>query len=195
MGSQLFSINATTPDIPGLTYLRDYVTADVERALLTAIDAEPWDETWKRRRQVYGAAYGTSRQDYRALPAWSDELVTRLYAEGVSEQLFDHMVVNEYLPGQGISLHRDYEPFGRTVVSLSLLSDCVMDFRRVADAHRESILLERFSLLVLSDAARYEWEHGIAPRKKDRWEGTSLPRKRRVSVTLRQRVRGGHEQQ
>jgi alkylated DNA repair dioxygenase AlkB len=99
---------------------------------------------------------------------------------------FDQMLVNEYLPGQGISLHRDYEPFDRTVVSISLLSACVMDFRRVADGRRESLLLEPRSLLVLSDEARYEWEHGIAPRKKDRWRGGPVPRSRRVSVTFRQ---------
>jgi alkylated DNA repair dioxygenase AlkB len=29
------------------------------------------------------------------------------------------------------------------------------------------LLLERRSLIVLSDEARYDWEHGIAARKKD----------------------------
>ena len=95
------------------------------------------------------------------------------------------MLVNEYLPGQGIALHRDYEPFDRTVVSLSLLSACVMDFRHVKSGRLESLLLEPRSLLVLSDEARYEWEHGIAPRKNDRWEGVTIPRARRLSVTFR----------
>jgi alkylated DNA repair dioxygenase AlkB len=93
--------------------------------------------------------------------------------------------VNEYTPGQGISSHRDYAPFGRTVVSLSLLSPCVMDFRHVASGRKESLLLEPRSLLVLSDAARFEWEHGIAPRKGDMWQGLRWDRGRRVSVTFR----------
>jgi alkylated DNA repair dioxygenase AlkB len=98
---------------------------------------------------------------------------------------FDQMLVNEYLPGQGISLHRDYEPFGRTVVSLSLLSPCVMDFRHPASGRKGRLLLQRRSLLVLSDDARYVWEHGIAARKKDAWHGLSVGRGRRLSVTFR----------
>ena len=42
-------------------------------------------------------------------------------------------LVNEYLPGQGIALHLDYQPFDRTVASLSLLSPCVMEFRHAQD--------------------------------------------------------------
>jgi hypothetical protein len=40
-------------------------------------------------------------------------------------------------------------------------------------------------LLVLSDKARYEWQHGIARRKKDRWNGQIISRQRRLSVTFR----------
>jgi alkylated DNA repair dioxygenase AlkB len=65
------------------------------------------------------------------------------------------------------------------------LSACVMDFRRVKDGRREAMLLEPRSLLVLSDDARYEWEHGIARRKNDRWHGSLMPRSRRISVTFR----------
>ena len=46
-----------------------------------------------------------------------------------------------------------------------------MDFRHPATGRKEGLLLEPRSLLVLSDEARYEWEHGIAPRKRDVWQG------------------------
>jgi alkylated DNA repair dioxygenase AlkB len=95
------------------------------------------------------------------------------------------MLVNEYLPGQGIALHRDYAPYGRTVASLSLLSPCVMDFRHPPTGRRERLLLLPRSLLVLSDAARTDWEHGIAPRKRDAWHGQPVDRRRRLSVTFR----------
>jgi alkylated DNA repair dioxygenase AlkB len=95
------------------------------------------------------------------------------------------MLVNEYLPGQGIALHRDYDPFDATVASISLISPCVMDFRRVADGERVAWLLAPRSLLVLSDEARYQWEHGIARRKNDRWNGRTFPRSRRLSITFR----------
>ena len=71
------------------------------------------------------------------------------------------------------------------MVSLSLLSPCVMDFRHPPTGRAERLLLEPRSLLVLSDAARYEWEHGIAPRKRDVWQGMRVERARRLSVTFR----------
>jgi hypothetical protein len=185
--SELFpeEMISAAPVIRGLSYLRDYIAKNEEQKLVTAIDAEPWDETWDRRRQPYGASYGRGKSDVRPIPAWGLALVERLRTEGVGGRRFDQMLVNEYTPGQGISFHRDYDPFDRTVVSLSLLSPCLMEFRRVSDGRRESMLLEPRSLLILEDEARYEWEHGIARRKSDRWAGAVLPRRRRLSVTFR----------
>lgn len=173
------------PAIPGLRYLRDYISAREEMELAAAIDLEPWNSTWKRRRQLYGWSYGRGDEPVRPIPAWGLRLAKCMHDDRISDRPFNQMLINEYLPGQGISLHRDYKPFDRTVVSLSLLSPCVMDFRHATNERRESLLLERRSLLVLSDEARYEWQHGIAPRKKDRWHGGVIERGRRLSVTFR----------
>lgn len=175
---------ADVPSVPGLRYLPGYVTEAEERALVAAIDGMPWNAEWKRRRQPYGAGYGASG-DSGPIPEWGIPLAGRMLADGVTGRPFDQMMVNEYTPGQGISAHRDYAPFGRTVVSLSLLSTCVMDFKHVSSGRRESLLLEPRSLLVLSDAARFDWEHGIAARKGDVWQGVRWDRGRRVSVTFR----------
>jgi alkylated DNA repair dioxygenase AlkB len=174
-----------TPSISGLSYHANYITAQQESELTAAIDSQAWDTTWKRRRQPYGRAYGNAAETRPDIPQWAEFLIERLGSEGISEVPFDQMLVNEYYPGQGIAMHRDYEPFDRTVVSLSLLSACVMDFRHIKSGRRESLLLEPRSLLVLSDEARYEWAHGIAARKKDKWDGAVVPRARRLSVTFR----------
>jgi alkylated DNA repair dioxygenase AlkB len=175
------------PAIPGLQYRPDFVTATEEQALATAIDAMEWDTSWERRRQPYGSNYSNDRSaaETPAIPSWTNFLVDRLQDQGIAEARFDQMLVNEYEPGQGIAFHRDYQPFDRTVVSLSLLAPCVMEFRHAANRRHESLLLERRSLLVLSDEARYEWEHGIARRKNDRWKGVLLLRARRLSITFR----------
>jgi len=177
------------PSIPGLQYLRDYISPLQEEKLRATIDGSSWDTTWQRRRQLYGQSYGRANDNVVALPAWGRTLADRVYQDRLSERPFDQMLVNEYLPGQGISLHRDYETFDRTVVSLSLLSACVMDFRHVRDGRREAMLLEPRSLLVLSGEARYDWQHGIAGRRKDRWQGILLPRGRRLSITFRTSVK------
>jgi len=178
---------ADIPPIPGLRYVPEYVTEAEELAFVDAIDRMPWNTEWRRRRQPYGAGYGTGGE-VAPIPVWGRRLAARLLADGVTDQPFDQMLVNEYLPGQGIALHRDYAPFGRTVTSLSLLSRCVMDFHHPATGRKERLLLERRSLLVLGDEARFDWEHGIAPRKRDNWQGHALERKRRLSVTYRFRI-------
>jgi len=172
------------PAIPGLAYFADCISEDDERTLVRDIDQLAWDTSWRRRRQMYGGAYGGGA-DAPPIPDWGTKIAERIFADGITHEPFNSMLVNEYLPGQGIALHRDYEPFGRTVASLSLLSPCVMDFRHKATQRKERLLLEPRSLLVLSDVARYEWEHGIAPRKKDHWHGFHWKRGRRLSVTFR----------
>ncbi|HYO23549.1 MAG TPA: alpha-ketoglutarate-dependent dioxygenase AlkB [Lacipirellulaceae bacterium] len=173
------------PNIGGLRYWPDFIDQQVEAALVSEIDAAPWDETWERRRQPYGRTYGGGTGQTAEIPSWARELAKRIATAAGEPDGFDQVLVNEYLPGQGIALHCDYEPFDRTVASLSLLSQCVMDLRHAADGRRAEILLEPRSLLVLSDEARYAWMHGIARRKNDRWAGARAPRRRRLSVTFR----------
>src|SRR5687768_11178367 len=92
---------STRPAIAGLSYLREYITEDEEKRLVTAIDGAPWDETWDRRRQPYGASYGPNKGERLQIPPWGRALVDRLHAEGISDRPFDQMLVNEYEPGQG----------------------------------------------------------------------------------------------
>jgi alkylated DNA repair dioxygenase AlkB len=179
------SLVSSAPSIPGLRYLPNYVLYETERKLIAAIDAESWNTAWQRRRQLYGADYGKSEGNPQPMPDWGVELAERMYADGITPHRFDQMLVNEYVPGQGISMHRDYQTFDDTVVSLSLLSTCIMDFRYAEDGRRESLLLEPRSLLVLSGESRQGWQHGIAARKKDAWQGRKLQRGRRLSVTFR----------
>jgi alkylated DNA repair dioxygenase AlkB len=185
----LFPHEVTPEDVPsigGLVYLPRFLDQSEEDRLIQAIEALPWDTTWQRRRQLYGGAYG--KGDAAAdIPAWGHELAKRIFDAGLAREPFNHMLVNEYLPGQGIALHRDYQPFGRTVASLSLVSAYVMDFHNPQENRKQSLLLEPRSLLVLSDEARYVWQHGIVPRKTDVWHGVRFTRARRLSVTFRAR--------
>jgi alkylated DNA repair dioxygenase AlkB len=183
--SILFPEDSFIPVIPGLTYSPRFISPEEERELVEAIDREPWDESWDRRRQPYGAPYGREGRAAPPIPSWGKALASKIFDSGNSPYQFDQMLVNEYLPGQGIAMHCDYEPFDDTVVSISLLSPCVMEFRRLTDSCHERLLLEPRSLLVLANEARYQWQHGIASRKNDRWQGEVIPRRRRLSVTFR----------
>lgn len=179
-------MNPVVPDIPGLTYRPDFLTKADEKALLRFIDDGRWDTHWQRRIQAYGDSYGLA-SSRSAMPAWGEGLARRLFDEGLTPFLCDRMLVNEYLPGQGIAPHVDYEPYDRTVVSISLGSACVMEFARVDGTAKHSAWLEPRSVLVMDGEARYLWTHGIAARQKDVWNGAAFKRGRRVSITFRRR--------
>ncbi len=187
----LFTGNASAiPNINGLSYIPDWISPDNEAELISIIDQQPWACDLKRRVQHYGYVY-----DYKArnvtrdlylgeLPDWLQSLAQKLVSDGLFQTTPDQVIINEYLPSQGISPHIDCIPcFGRTIASLSLGSLCVMDFCKVAEKH--SLMLQPSSLLVLSDSARYEWQHGIAARKTDKHDGEIISRTRRLSLTFR----------
>ena len=84
------------------------------------------------------------------LPEWLKILSEKLYQEGYMPKIADQVIVNEYLPGQGISAHIDCEPcFQDTIVSLSLGSSCVMDFTNKFEQNQKGSALVR-SMEVLS---------------------------------------------
>ena len=181
----------TMNDINGLTYIRNFISKSEHDLLLQRIDSEPWLTELQRRVQHYGYKYDyakhqISRSMYIApLPDWSLGIAQRLH-QSYSPTLPDQVIVNEYEPGQGIAKHTDCRTcFRDTIISLSLCSPSVMDFTNNKKGVKRSILLEPRSLIVLKGEARYEWAHGIAKRKSDKFQGRVFKRTRRVSLTFR----------
>lgn len=176
--------------IPGLTYVPDYISSESEEELLEAIDSQDWCVDLKRRTQHYGYKY-----DYKArsidsssylgpMPYWARDLCSRLRADLIFAEIPDQVIINEYMPGQGIAPHIDCIPcFTDTICSLSLESSCIMDFS-LGDM-KKNITLEPKSLLILQNEARYSWKHGISARKSDH----GVKRQRRISLTFRKIIK------
>ncbi|MDQ3774229.1 MAG: alpha-ketoglutarate-dependent dioxygenase AlkB [Pseudomonadota bacterium] len=121
------------------------------------------------------------------LPDWAQAVAGQLVDRCLFPAMPDQVIVNEYEPGQGIKDHVDCEPcFTDTVASLSLGSKCVMHFTEKDTRRVVPVLLEPRSLVVLTGPARYEWTHGIPPRKSDEIRADSFRRSRCVSLTFRQ---------
>jgi alkylated DNA repair dioxygenase AlkB len=184
---------ASSIEIPGLTYVPEYITFEEQNLLIHAIDQQEWSINLKRRVQHYGYRYdyknGTlaSASYLGALPDWAGNIASRLFDDKLTEEAFDQLIVNEYQPGQGIISHVDCVPcFGNTIISLSLGGPCVMDFTHSQTQKKVSLLLSPGSLVVMHKEARYLWQHGIAPRKKDNYKGTEITRTRRISMTFRE---------
>jgi len=103
----------------------------------------------------------------------------------------NQLTVNEYNPGVGIGSHIDtVTAFGDDLLSLSLSSDTVMEFRQVSteegeQPRRKLVFLPRRSLLFMAGDARYKWEHMIVSRMTDTHCGKIIRRGKRISLTLR----------
>lgn len=180
-------------DLPeGLICLENYISQEGARMLFQHVDAALWRSDLKRRVQHYGYRYDyktrqARREDYLGpLPGFLQKFADRLTDDGHFETTPDQVIVNEYLPGQGISAHVDCRPcFGDTIAMLSLLSGCVMRFADQESSRKIDLYLQPSSLVVMRGPARQTWTHAIPSRKSDTVAGQKHVRSRRISLTFR----------
>ena len=187
------------PDVPGLVYKPDFLDEEHERRLVEWIDTQAWSNELKRRVQHYGWRYEYKGRKVDPsmrlgeLPAELLELAERLYDRKLVPQLPDQVIVNEYQAGQGISVHMDAPgSFADGIATISLLESWEMNFHapsgRGQKANVVPRLLERRSVAVMNDDARWKWKHEIRARKSDppfSENGKRRPRERRISLTFR----------
>lgn len=132
-------------------------------------------------------------------------------------RVFDQMIVNNYVPGDGLTPHIDLHAFADGVAVVSLQSAVVMDMyppvvcgvpNSEGGMEYETsypVWLAPGDVLFLSGDARWRWRHGIAKRRHDPPRGWSpiansssggdswVERGFRTSVTLRAMREDGHE--
>ncbi|XP_041973231.1 alkylated DNA repair protein alkB homolog 8 [Aricia agestis] len=158
----------------GLHLLENFISDEEEMLLINLFD---WvEEANLKNRQVkhygYEFRYGSNDVDLSAplsekIPPECDILWQRIRESGFNIDTPDQLTVNKYSPGQGIPSHVDrHSPFGYTILSLSLGSQVVMDWKRHSGEYIPVVVPAR-SLLIMTGEARYDWQHGIQPRTWD----------------------------
>lgn len=191
--------------IPGLLYYADFLSNELHNTLCQIIDSQPWDHFIARRQQFYGEVYYHTRHNHKDLqPSEITEQrldidLLRPHLEACrqffpNESFPSQILVNEYRNRLGIASHfEDFEAFGDTILTLSLLQPIYMTLKkplyRTNDCEEyhdiQKIYLAPKSLLVMSSTARFDYRHGIS---KYKWIGSELQRDdsyRRISITLR----------
>jgi len=178
--------------INGLKYISNFISQDNELQLINIINKQLWSLDLKRRTQHYGYKYDyTTKKIDQSLylgpiPLWLEKYCYKLVDDKHFSKLPDQVIINEYLPGQGINKHVDCVTcFGDTVASLSLNSTCIMAFENIQNHMVGEMALAPLSLLVLSNEARYQWLHSIPARTQDIIANQVIPRTRRLSLTFR----------
>ncbi len=171
----------------GSRLIRDFITLQEESALLKKLQNESWYDALSRKVIHYGTQYryfaNEPTRDVAQIPEWIPPLIV---GDKSMNNFFNQIIINAYLPGEGIGSHvDDVKQFGDTIATLSLGSTCVMDMTH--KQNKTAIFLPRRSLLILEGEARYQWSHGIAKRKKDLVPGSQhkITRTKRVSITYR----------
>lgn len=162
----------------------NFISEDEENKLLEEILNMPFNNDLKRRTQHYGYKYPYTKNPVSLIkcdpiPNFLNNILTKLNEK--FNKSFDQIIINEYLPGQGIFPHIDNPKFfGDTIISLSLGSDILMV---IGD---KEIDLPKNSILILQEEFRYSLKHGIVGRKKDIINGINRERHTRISITFRE---------
>lgn len=161
----------------GLSYRPALISEKEESELLMRVSKLSFREfefhgfLGKRRVVSFGWKYdysGRALQKADPVPGFLFDLRARAGEfAGIEGEAFQHALVTEYRPGSGIGWHRDKPEFG-DVVGISLLSPCLLRFRRKLSEvesrknwERINVNVEPRSAYHLSGPARWEWYHSI----------------------------------
>ncbi|XP_027687001.1 alpha-ketoglutarate-dependent dioxygenase alkB homolog 6 isoform X2 [Chelonia mydas] len=174
---------------PTVYYIPNFISESEEAYLLHQVYAAPkpkWTQLSGRKLQNWGGLPHPKGMVLEKLPAWLQSYAEKISSLGAfGGKLANHVLVNEYLPGQGIMPHEDGPLYFPTVTTISLGSHTLLDFYHPvsrgqhADSeqvptpqteeqrHFLSLLLEPRSLLVLREDMYVRYLHGIRPAASD----------------------------
>jgi len=199
---------------PRIRYIPDFISPEDEAFLLEQVIEAPkpkWQQLSNRRVQNWGGIIGRKGLiQHDDIPLWLqmciDKVATVPHAFPL-ENRPNHVLINEYLPGQGIMPHTDGPAFYPLISTINLGGHTLLDFYEPINAEQirleserfvGSMLLEQRSLILIEDGA-YQLMHGIAERTSDQFHervfnwnpeihggpDTVMPRETRISLTIR----------
>ncbi|KAM4608538.1 alpha-ketoglutarate-dependent dioxygenase alkB homolog 6 [Polymixia lowei] len=199
---------------PTAYYIPDFISEDEEVYLLEQVYKSPrtkWTQLSGRRLQNWGGSPHPKGMLAEKIPAWLQKYCEKISSLGAfSGKTANHVLVNEYKPGEGIMPHEDGPLYHPTVTTISLGSHTLLDFYTpVSNLGMEapqteesrylfSLLVRPRSLLILQDDMYQTLLHGIQAQDQDTLTdrvlnlpaagslpGETLTRSTRVSLTIR----------
>ncbi|XP_065882434.1 alpha-ketoglutarate-dependent dioxygenase alkB homolog 6-like [Dysidea avara] len=200
---------------PTVHYIPNFITPEEGSVLWDHVYGAPkpkWTQLSNRRLQNWGGVPHPKGMLQEALPEWLEKCIGKIMLLGLfdDQHVPNHVLINEYLPGQGIMPHLDGPMYYPTVATISLGSAIIMDFYRPVEPttssslesrYLTSLILEPYSLLVLKEDMYNTYLHGIAERTEDIVDcskvcnmdqlshsspfPTNIKRTTRVSLTIR----------
>ncbi|MCL7042976.1 hypothetical protein MKW94_006553 [Papaver nudicaule] len=118
--------------LPTLYYIPNFISDSEQTQLLNHIYQSPitkWKSLKNRRLQNWGGVVHEKGLLPQNLPPWLTRITTRICEEaGLFPSPINHVLINEYLPDQGIMPHQDGPAYFPVVAIISLGSPAVMNF-------------------------------------------------------------------
>ncbi|KAJ6663627.1 hypothetical protein lerEdw1_009706 [Lerista edwardsae] len=168
---------------PVAYYIPDFITEAEEEDLLQQVYGAPkpkWTQLSGRRLQNWGGLPHPKGMVLENLPPWLQAYTEKVSSLGAfGGKAANHVLVNEYRPGEGIMPHEDGPLYFPTVTTINLGSHTLLDFyhpisrgqhmdeeqgpalQTEEQRHTLSLLLEPRSLLVLQEDMYVRYLHGI----------------------------------
>jgi len=173
----------------GLKLITEFITPEEETLLIKKIDEQKWDTRLKRRTQHYGWEYSYTKgplEKAEPIPSWINFVTQKMIDLKYINEHPDQLIINEYMPGQGIGEHKDSTQFEETIISVSLASTCLFQFLKGYNSDiTYDVFLQPRTMVIMKDESRYLWTHHIPARKIDIIDNHRKKRERRVSLTFR----------
>ncbi|XP_025987392.1 alpha-ketoglutarate-dependent dioxygenase alkB homolog 6 [Solenopsis invicta] len=179
--------NAVLSEIPDTAcYIPNFITEEEENQIIKCVNSVPqpkWTQLSHRRLQNWGGIPHPKGMIAEKIPDWLQRYIDKVAALNAFEKgvLPNHVLINEYLSGQGIMAHSDGPLFYPVVTTISCGSHTLLDFyKRLETTEQQqskfefSLLLERRSLLVLQKDLYHNYLHSIAERDADSILGSSI---------------------
>lgn len=167
---------------PTVYYIPDFINNDEEKEIINKVNSVPlpkWTQLSNRRLQNWGGLPHPKGMIAEELPQWLQRYVNRVENLDIFDEQHkpNHVLINEYKPGQGIMPHFDGPLFYPTITTISCGSHALLEFCKKQDSDSQtessqarstkskkgfSILVEPRSLLVLKDLMYHDFQHSIA---------------------------------
>lgn len=190
-------------------YISNFVSCKEEQITLQGVyntGKARWTQLAARRLQNWGGIPHVKGMIAEDIPDWLTKHLIAIDNLNLMEgNRPNHVLINEYLPGQGIMPHKDGTLFHPTIATISLGSHTILKFLENCEVDGKislkpifSLLLEPRSLLVLRESLFNDYLHCIEELTEDSLTDVAninmcsdytrdmtLKRDTRVSLTIR----------
>ncbi|XP_075975185.1 putative RNA/DNA demethylase ALKBH6 [Anticarsia gemmatalis] len=179
MGSKEWNIQNYKVDTapPTAYYISEFINKNEEKAILSSIYSTPkpkWTQLSNRRLQNWGGVPHKKGMIAEQIPTWLDNYLEKVHDVNVMDgKRPNHVLVNEYHPGQGIMPHLDGDLFYPTITTISVGSHIILRFLEPGTNSSANpnpafgFLLEPRSLLILQDDLFNNYLHCIEEVHED----------------------------